>query len=165
MNLILINIIMLLFCALSYSLFRQAVYYYCRMSKMRKRDIRKALKGASNFWLYTDLHKQKNLGALYYLNYIYIICYVSFFISSFFSGVPYLKWVTVVLGILLGIMDIPIGCAFRYYDNLEYLGKPFVWLKVYSLFSKKAHRVFSVLDWIYPAVPLAVYIIYFITNI
>ena len=84
MNLILINIIMLLFCALSYSLFRQAVYYYCRMSKMRKRDIRKALKGASNFWLYTDLHKQKTWArCIILITYILFVTYL-FLSAAFF---------------------------------------------------------------------------------
>lgn len=120
------NLILLIFALFSYIHFRGGVYAYCRISKMSKSYIRKNTKGASNFWLYSQLHKQNNLGALYYLNLIYLFCMITFLIAFSLSWIAFLRIPVIVVGILLSATIIPVLFASLIYTNIEDVGQPFV---------------------------------------
>ena len=155
------NLILLIFGLFTYVHFRCGVYVYCRISKMSKSYIRKNTKGASNFWLYTQLHNQNNLGILYYLNLIYLFCLIAFLIAFALSWISILKIPVMIIGIILGAMTIPVFFASLIYTNIEDVGQPFVIFKAYKINSGR--RFATVFDWIFCFLPLALYI-FFLTR-
>ncbi len=159
----LLNLILLLLGFFTYFHFRSGVYAYCRISKMSKIYIRKNTKGISNFWLYSQLHKQDDLGVLYYLNLIYLFSLTAFLIVSALSWVPFLKIPVIIIGLLLGIATIPVFFTSLIYTNIEDVGKPFVVFEVFKGYNGKSRRFASVFDWLFALLPLALYI-FFLTK-
>lgn len=157
------NLILLLLGLLTYVHFRSGVYAYCRISKMSKSHICKNTKGASNFWLYTQLHKNNNLGALYYLNLIYLFCLISFLIAFPFSWISFLRVPVMIIGILLGIASVPVFFKSLIYTNIEDVGQAFVLFKVFKGFNGKSRRFAIVFDWLFCILPLGLYV-FFLTG-
>lgn len=154
-----INLIMLFLCAYIYGSFRFGVEAYCRVCRrMSKTMIRKNKKGASNFWLYTQLHKQKNLGKLYGLNFICLVSLASFTVATFFSWVPFLKIPVIIIGIFLGVTAIPAYFMALIYLNMEEFGRKFVLFKVYKGYNGKSRQFASAVDWLFCVLPLVLYI-------
>ena len=154
------NLILLLFGLFTYVHFRCGVYAYCRTSKMSKSYIRKNTKGASNFWLYTQLHKHNDLGALYYLNLIYLFCLIAFLIAFPCSWISFLKIPVMIIGILLGIASIPVYFKSLIYTNIEDVGQAFVIFRVFKGYNGKSRRFATMLDWLFGFLPLALYVFF-----
>ncbi len=152
------NLILLLFCFFTYFHFRCGVDSYCRISKMSKRYIRKNKKGASNFWLYSQLHKQNNLGVLYYLNLIYLFALIAFLTAFALSWISFLKTLVMIIGVLLGIATIPVFFASLTYTNIEAVGQAFVIFKVIKGYNGKSRRFATMFDWLFGFLPLALYV-------
>ena len=157
------NLVLLLFGLFTYMHFRDGVYAYCRTSKMSKSYIRKNIKGISNFWLYSQLHKNNNLGALYYLNLIYLFCLIAFLIAFAFSWISVLRIPIMIIGILLGMASIPVFIKSLIYTNIEDVGQAFVFFKVFKGLNGKSRRFATIFDWLFCVLPLALYI-FFITR-
>lgn len=157
------NLILLIFGLFTYTHFRYSVHAYCRISKMSKSYIRKNTKGVSNFWLYTQLHKQNNLGVLYYLNLIYLVCLIAFLIAFALSWISFLRIPVMIIGILLGVATIPVFFASLIYTNIEDVGQPFVIFKVFNGYNGKSRQFATVFDWLFCILPLALYI-FFLTR-
>ena len=157
------NLILLLFGLFTYVHFRSGVYAYCRTSKMSKSYIRKNTKGASNFWLYTQLHKHNDLGALYYLNLIYLFCLIVFLIAFPFSWISFLRIPIMIIGILLGMASIPVFFKSLIYTNIEDVGQAFVFFRMFKGFNGKSRRFATVVDWLFCILPLALYV-FFLTR-
>ena len=157
------NLVLLLFGLFTYMRFRNGVYAYCRTSKMSKSYIHKNTKGISNFWLYSQLHKNNNLGALYYLNLIYLFCLIAFLIVFPFSWISVLKIPVMIIGILLGLATIPVYFKSLVYTNIENVGQAFVFFKVFKGLNGKSRRFATIFDWLFCVLPLALYI-FFITR-
>ena len=156
------NAILLIFGLFTYVHFRCGVYAYCRISKMSKSYIRKNTKGASNFWLYSQLHKQNNLGALYYLNLIYLVCLIAFVVALALSWISFLRIPVMIIGIILGLTTIPVFFASLIYTNIEDVGQPFVIFKAHRIYNGR-RRFATIFDWIFCVLPLALYI-FFLTR-
>ena len=157
------NLILLLFGLFTYAHFRSGVYAYCRTSKMSKSYIRKNTKGASNYWLYTQLHKHNDLGALYYLNLIYLFCLIAFLIAFPFSWISFLRIPIMIIGILLGMASIPVFIKSLIYTNIQEFGQAFVFFKMVKGFDGKRRRFVTVFDWLFCILPLALYV-FFLTR-
>ena len=159
MELLLCNIFLLIPCVFIYSFFRTEIFKHCRALKIRKRDIRKKMKGLKNYWFYSLLHKEINLGVFYYLNLVFLILLILFLVLSLLSFVGFLKTPIIVCGIILGTFAIPIGCISLSSSNIESFGKPFVWFRVIK--KSDGRRMFvSLLDWFFPFSPLVIYLIF-----
>ena len=156
------NLILLIFGLFTYTYFRCGVHAYCRISKMSKSYIRKNTKGVSNYWLYTQLHKQNNLGALYYLNLIYLVCLIAFLIAFALSWISFLRIPVMIVGIILGVVTIPVFFASLIYTNIEDIGQPFAIFKTYKINDGK-RRFATVFDWMLCFLPLMLYI-FFLTR-
>lgn len=154
------NLILLLFGLFTYLHFRCGVYAYCRISKMSKSYIRKNTKGISNYWLYSQLHKNNNLGAFYYLNLIYLFCLLAFLAVFLFSWISFLRIPVMIMGILLGLATIPVFFKSLIYTNIEDVGQAFVFFKVYKGFNGKSRRFVTMFDWLFCILPLALYIFF-----
>lgn len=166
MNFTILNMIMLLWCMFTYIYFRVGVLAYCRVFRgMSKTFIRKNKKGASNFWLYTQLHKQKNLGILYYFNYIYLVLLGAFAIGIVFSFISVFKILIVVMGLILGAASIPVYCIALMYHNFEMFGRKFVVFRIYRDNDGKIRFFVSVIDWLFGLIPLGSYILMITKNI
>ena len=152
------NLVLLLFALLAYYLFRAEIFTYCRIKRMRKRDIYKNLKGVSNFWLYSQLHKQINLGVLYYLNLIYLFTLASFFTIFAISWFQSMKIPVIAFGGLLGLAIIPASFATLIISNVETFGRAFVFFEIFKGYNGKIYRFVSIFDWIFPFLPLALYV-------
>ena len=155
------NLILLIFGLFTYVHLRCGVYAYCRISKMSKSYIRKNTKGASNFWLYSQLHKQNNLEALYYLNLIYLVCMIVFGVALALSWISFLRIPVMIIGIILGVMTIPVYFTSLIYTNIEDVGQPFVIFRAYKINNRR--RFATVFDWIFCFLPLALYV-FFLTR-
>lgn len=161
-----INVILLLCCIFIYGYFRCGVFAYCRVfRRMSKTFIRKNQKGASNFWLYTQLHEQRNLGVLYYLNFIYLVFLLLFAVGTVFSWVSVLRIFIVTMGVLLGIASIPVYCISLIYLNFEQFGKKFVIFEVYKGYNEKSRMFASAFDWLFGFLPLGIYILVLTKNV
>ena len=125
---------------------------------MSKTNIRKYKKGASNFRLYSQLHKQNDLGALYYFNLIYLFLLVAFFIAFVFSWIPLLKIPIIVNGLLLGITSIHVFALSLVYKNIECFGRPFALFRVVREHNGKNRYFATALDWLFPFIPLVLYV-------
>ena len=163
MSFFLLNLILLLFCSFIYLHFRISVHAYCRMSKMSKTYIRKNQKGASNYWLYSQIHKQNDLGVLYYLNLIYLFFLIAFIVVFALSWISFMRIPVMVVGLLLGVATIPVFITSLYYTNIEYFGKAFVVFKVYRGYNGKSRRFSTMFDWLFCIFPLALYV-FFLTR-
>lgn len=163
MQFTLLNIIVLLCCIFIYFHFRSGVDAYCRISKMSKTYIRKNTKGASNFWFYSQIHKQENLGILYYLNLIYLFLLTIFLVAFSLSWVSFLKIPVIIMGLLLSTVAIPIFAISLYYTNICDVGKAFFVFRYFNGYNEKRRGISTMFDWLIGLIPLALYI-FFLTN-
>ena len=152
------NLILLLFGFLIYFNFRGGVDSYCRISKMSKSYIRKNKKGISNYWLYSQLHRQNDLGALYYLNLIYLFALIAFLTAFALSWISFLRIPVMIVGILLSVATIPVFFASLIYANIENVGRAFVIFKVFRGYNGKSRCFATMFDWLFGFLPLALYV-------
>ncbi len=159
----LLNLTLLLLGFVTYVHFRSGVYAYCRISKMSKSYIRKNTKGASNYWLYSQLHRQNNLGALYYLNLIYLFALNAFLIAFALSWISFLRIPVMIFGILLGVVTIPVFFSSLIYTNIEDVGQAFVVFRVVKGYNGISRSFLTIFDWLFGFLPLALYV-FFLTR-
>ena len=157
-----LNLILLLLGIFIYIHFRNGVQAYCKISKISTSYVRKSTKSISNFWLYSQLHKNRNLGALYYLNLIYLFCLISFLIVFPFSWISFFRIPVIIIGILLGIASIPVFIISLIYSNIEDVGQAFVFFKIVKGFNGKSRRFATIFDWLFCILPLALYVFFLI---
>ena len=123
-------ILLTLYNWLIYAIFRSTIYNSLRLSKMSKTHIRKNCKGFMNYWFYTQLHQEKNLGFLYYANIIFLIFLLLFsIISIFFGYLEVLKIPITLASSVLCLFEIPILIWCSKIDALTEYGKTFVFLR------------------------------------
>lgn len=165
MTFALINAVFLFWYMLFYIGFRCSVLSYCREYRgMSKTFIRKNRKGASNYWLYTRLHREKNLGICYYINIICLVLFGIFAVGILFSWIAFLKIPIVIAGILAGAALIPAYYISLIYDNYIHFGKGFVVFGVYRVYDDK-RRFASIFDWLLGIIPLPAYILLITGNV
>ncbi len=158
----LLNLILLLLGFFTYFHFRVGIYAYCRISKISKTYIRKNTKGVSNYWLYSRLHKQGDIGVLYYLNLIYLFLLILFSIAFALSWISFFKIPIIITGLLLSIASIPVFFTSLIYTNTDDVGKAFVVFKVFKGYNGKSRRFATALDWLFAFLPLALYVFFLI---
>ncbi|MBP3301434.1 MAG: hypothetical protein J6M34_08040 [Clostridia bacterium] len=126
---------------------------------MSKTYQRKNKKGAANYWLYQQLHQQKDLGSLYYLNYAFLIGFGAFLFVFLFCWIPWMKTPTLVMGIALGLIET--ACIFKAMCefNLEEFGRAFVLFEVKSYKHHKRPGITCAIQWITCLFPLAFYLL------
>ena len=159
----LLNLILLLLSLLIYGYFRSGVLAYCKLRKMSKSHFKKNTKGAGNFWLYSLLGKKGELGALYYLNLVYLFLLAAFFSFFALSWVEILKVPTAAVGIILSAAAIPTSLAALIYNNKEDFGKAFVLFRRARGYNGRKNRLATAADWLFAFVPMAVYL-FFLTR-
>lgn len=153
-----VNLILLLLGLFTYFHFRSGVSAFFRISKMRKRYIRMNQKGFLNYWLYSHLHKQHNLGILYYLNISYLITLILFSVAFVFSWISIFKILIVIIGVLLGLVSVPVFLISLIYINIEEHGKPFIVFKVFKRNNSRRWNFATIFDLLYCVFPLGLYI-------
>ena len=163
MRFFILNLVILSCCGFIYFHFRSGVYAYCKISKMSSTYIRKNKKGVLNFWLYSQLHKQGNLGILYYLNIIYLFLLTIFLVAFSLSWVSFLKIPVIIIGLLLSTASIPVFTISLYYTNIHDVGKAFFVFRNFNGYNEKRHGISTMFDWLFGLIPLALYI-FFLTN-
>ncbi len=124
---VLFLLILLLF---SYMPFRTGVDYWFRSSyHMSRTKIRKSKKGKRNYWWYEALHREKNLGAVYYVNKIFTVAWLLLFLPTVALG--FIKEVSLALcplRLLLYLLGASMTVFGIVQGNLEEHGRPFVLL-------------------------------------
>ena len=153
-----INFTMLFFGIMLWFVLRGGVTSYCKVRGKSNSFLKKNKRGAANYLLYKQLHRELGLGFFYYLNYAYLICLGAFAVGTLFSWISLLKTPITVLGIVLGIVAIPVFLISHAYDNLERFGRVFVVWEPYRL---NGHRSVSTpLDWLFGLLPLPFYLFF-----
>ena len=133
-----LNIIIAVYNALLFSIFRDGIYDYLRLSKMSETSIRKLGSGFANHWLYRSI-KKRLPPVLYYVNLIFLSYTVLFsFFVFFFGFMQKLQPIIFVLSAGLCIIEIPAIIAASIYTCRREFGKPFVLL----VWSKERKRLF-----------------------
>jgi hypothetical protein len=150
------NLLLLVLDLFLWAIIRGGVTACVRARGRSKSYLKKHKKGAANYWLYTALHREGALGCLYYWHYAYLICLGAFAVATLFSWISLLKTPITVLGIVLGIVAIPVFLISHAYDNLERFGRVFVLWEPYRM---NGHRSVSTpLDWLFGLLPLPFYL-------
>lgn len=137
---------------LLYAFFRSGIYDHLRLSKMSKTYIRKNRKGLKNYWLYSEIHRQHPLGALYYLNIIFLTVTLCFTLLTLLLGyIKALQPVILVCAAVVCLVEIPCVMFASVSNCRTECGRPFVlWAKrKYSqgYFSS----LFDMLSWVLTA--------------
>ena len=123
------SIAIILYNLLLYAIFRGGIYDYLRLSKMSKSNIKKSRKGFKNYWLYQLINKQKPLGILYDLNFIFLIATTVFTILTILIGyIKIFQPALFVISILLCLIEIPSTILASIYTNKAEYGRAFVFL-------------------------------------
>jgi hypothetical protein len=139
-----------------WAIIRGGVTSYCKVRGKSNSFLKKNKRGAANYLLYKQLHRELGLGIFYYLNYAYLICLGAFAVATLFSWISLLKTPITVLGIVLGIVAIPVFLISHAYDNLERFGRVLVLWEPYRM---NGHRSVSTpLDWLFGLLPLPFYL-------
>lgn len=125
-----VSLFMMLLPAIFYARFRQSVEYWLNRSKKISRSrFKKLTKGKKNYWWYETLHKEVNLGAIYFLNKSFTILFVTLFLLTLFTG--YIKEMSLILcpmNVILYVLTAFMVLFSRIQDNLDFHRKPFVLL-------------------------------------
>ncbi|MBQ8583393.1 MAG: hypothetical protein IJ488_02130 [Clostridia bacterium] len=123
-----VSLIFLIFPTLFYAPFRISIEGLAKRSKkISSTRYRKLLVGKKNFWFYTQLHKEANLGILYYLNLIFIPLFVSVFVLTLLTG--FIKEVTLLLfpmNLLLYALSACMALFSTIQNNRDCYGKSFI---------------------------------------
>lgn len=127
MNFYALNIAYAFICLFIYVSFRMGVGSYLRYKKNSKTFIRKNKNGFLNYWTYKKLHKEINLGYVYYLNLILVILTPLYFLVAASLGwLEITKLPIAILSIVLLCVQVPSMIFSEIYYNYEYHGRPFV---------------------------------------
>jgi hypothetical protein len=123
-----VSLFMLFLPAIFYAWFRSSVGTWLNRSKrISKSRFRKLTKGKKNYWWYETLHKEEDLGLLYYLNKAFTILYVLIFALTLLTG--FIKVMSLILcpmNVILYVLTAFMVIFSRIQDNLDFHGKPFV---------------------------------------
>ena len=121
----------LLFCVgslISYWIFRGGVNSYLRKSKgLSKTNINKHKKGKKNYWWYEEIHREFDIGKLYYINKIYTIFFLVVLFSNLFFG--FFKFASVFIcsiNVIFYTLNAIIGLFGVIQYTIEEHGKVFV---------------------------------------
>ena len=125
-----VSLFMMLMPAIFYVLFRISVGTWLNRSrKISRSRFKKLTKGKRNYWWYEALHKEENLGAIYFLNKSFTTLFVVLFLLTLFTG--YIKEMSLILcpmNVILYVLTAFMVIFYRIQDNLDFHGKPFVLL-------------------------------------
>lgn len=143
----------------AYGYFRSGISAYCSLMKLSRKFIKRAKKGAANYWLYKQLHQQKGLGSFYYLNLLFLFCLLAFAFLLCFSWAKWMRIPVVIAGIVLGLVEIPAIFKASICIHREEFGKAFVLFRVCKGCNGKSIRYATVFDQLFCIVPLATYIL------
>ena len=81
-----LNLFLMILLGLSYLLSRSVIVIWLRLRGRSKTYIRKNKKGMNNYWWYEEIHKEHNLGVVYYLNKWFTVIFPVTFALAFFLG-------------------------------------------------------------------------------
>ena len=112
-----LNLILILILGLSYLMSRGAIDSWIRLRGRSKTFIRKHKKGIKNYWLYEELHKELNLGVMYYLNKWFVFMYPITFALMFVLGC--LKSVTYITAMLFTILTLIMIVIIYFADKVD----------------------------------------------
>ena len=147
-----INVLYFLISVFAYFYFRMGVSAYCEVKKMSRSFVKKHTKGYANYWLYRELHRERGLGILYPVNYLFLGGLGIFFVGMLLSLISWMEIPVLILGILLGLVQTVALAVSMAYSNLNDYGSWFV------LFRKRRTRGFdSPLNWLGCVAPLLAY--------
>ena len=134
------NVSVFYFASLFTLLFPAAIYGWFRLSmgswlkrakRISRSKFRKLTKGKRNFWWYEALHKELNLGAIYYFNKFFVILWALLFLLTLFTG--FIKIMSLILCPMYVLLCILTACMMvfaKIQDNLDDHGKAIVlWAK------------------------------------
>ncbi len=154
-----INVLYFLISVFAYFFFRMGVSAYCEVKKMSRSFVKKHTKGYTNYWLYRELHRERGLGILYPVNYLFLGGLGIFFVGMLFSWISWLEYPVLVLGLLLGLVEAVALFLSLAYGNLREYGQYFVLLR-----RTRTRGFSSVLDWLGCLIPSAAYLAMFLSN-
>lgn len=158
MEFFLINLVFVLSSFWAYGTFRSGISAYCSLKKMSKSYIKKNKNGIRNYWLYQQLHRKNNLGGYYYLNCLFLICLTAFLLVFLFSWIEWMQLPVIIVGIVLGLVEVPAVFKALISINREDFGCPFVLFGLRRGFNGKSRYFATVFDWLFCVLPLAAYI-------
>lgn len=126
-NIYFINLLLVIYPAFVYFMFRYAIRSRLRLWKIRVSDINKRTKGMSNFWWYTDIHKEYDLGVLYYINKTFTIIYpLTFGLMLIFGWIRFFQFINAVLFSAVCILCSCMSFFKSMQSNINEYGKAFI---------------------------------------
>ncbi len=125
-----VTLLFLLVPPIFYVVFRYSVESRLRSRRISKTRIRKLKKGKRNFWWYESLHKELNLGWLYFLNKFFTVVYLLTLILSVTLG--WCRFMAPVIAVLYALVSLAVGVMTLFSSvqgNMENYGTPIVLLR------------------------------------
>jgi len=135
-----------------YALFRGGIYDYLRLSKVSKTYIRKNRKGIKNYWLYSQIHKEHSLGALYYINIGYLFSILILLVAVVLLGqVKEARNILFLLAAVVCLFEVPCTIFESIMGNRVEFGKSFVLFAI----RKETKKIYSsLIDYLAAFVPV-----------
>ena len=127
-------------------------------------NIRKKMKGFLNYWLYSQLNKENGLSLYYYLNLIYLTCLCIIILLIPLSFIPLLETLTIVIGLIICLITIPVFCTALSNANLDSFGRKFVFFQIIKSSNGRGRHFASMFDWLIGFFPLVIYIIFIVKH-
>ncbi|MBQ3230845.1 MAG: hypothetical protein IJB49_07475 [Clostridia bacterium] len=154
MRFTLINLLLIIQLAFMYLFFRAGVYDYFAMTKIGKMFLRKHNKGFFNSLFFKEVHRQRNIGAFYYLNIAFLASLAIYIFAFGFVWVPFMKLPIIVSGYIVCLVCIPATFKALVAVNRAQCGRSFVFFDVEKGVRRHIH---CFLEWLYCIFPLALY--------
>ncbi len=111
-------------------LFRVGVTDWLRNRHVSKTRIRKLKKGKRNYWWYETLHREIGLGAIYEINKVFTILYMSTVLLILSAGaVRLLAVLAALLYALSSVLLVAMSVFASVQSNKQQYGKAFIWLR------------------------------------
>ena len=114
-----------------YAIFRFTLEEWLRSKRISHTKIKKLKKGKKNYWWYEALHKQYNLGLIYYVNKWFTVLYVAHLALLF--GFGWFRFASPVIAILYAIVCL-LAAGMSLFssaqNNVEEFGTPIVIFRI-----------------------------------
>lgn len=123
-----VSLLFLMMPAIYYVLFRASVRNWLMISKrMSKSKIKKSTIGKRNYWWYEQIHRENDIGGIYYLNRIFTVLYPLTFIFTLLTGLIRVMSIPICIMSIVTYLLMVIMCIFsKVQNNIENHGRVIV---------------------------------------
>lgn len=126
-----VNLFFLALPPIYYVFFRSAMGSWLERRKIRKREIRRLMKGKRNFWWYEAIHNEYGIGVIYFINKFVTIAYpIGAVLSVLFNWIKVIAPITSIINALVCLSVAVLSVFEMIQSNLDNYKAPFILLRI-----------------------------------